>query len=313
MEHNENNYLSHYGILGQKWGVRRYQNKDGSLTDEGKKYYQKQVQDDIKNAKFKEDISSKVFRDIGADKKYLHEAHDILRKNHKVQKEITDQTEELFKDLRSRKNIHFYEAASEVAASVDYESGTDVDELTAHDFGYSGFHGVLDDGQQSPINAYSIYASKNNLETKVNDLQVRSIDSYKWSDEDAAEKIINAFTDVGIDDIPVYEKHPTILASKRIIDALNDVYYDDWNYTNGGWYLEAASHAKSFSDKDKSNIDKSLKYVSKIKDAGDQNTWWYVSEAVENLGLSSTKLKNLTDSDWKRINAEIKDLKENDL
>ena len=28
--------LSHYGILGQKWGVRRYQNKDGTLTSIGK-------------------------------------------------------------------------------------------------------------------------------------------------------------------------------------------------------------------------------------------------------------------------------------
>ncbi len=29
--------LAHHGILGQKWGVRRYQNKDGSLTEAGKK------------------------------------------------------------------------------------------------------------------------------------------------------------------------------------------------------------------------------------------------------------------------------------
>lgn len=29
--------LIHHGIKGQKWGVRRYQNKDGSLTAEGKK------------------------------------------------------------------------------------------------------------------------------------------------------------------------------------------------------------------------------------------------------------------------------------
>ena len=29
--------LYHHGILGQKWGVRRYQNKDGSLTAKGKK------------------------------------------------------------------------------------------------------------------------------------------------------------------------------------------------------------------------------------------------------------------------------------
>jgi tRNA(Glu) U13 pseudouridine synthase TruD len=35
----ESNYLAHYGILGMKWGVRRYQNADGSLTAEGKERY----------------------------------------------------------------------------------------------------------------------------------------------------------------------------------------------------------------------------------------------------------------------------------
>ena len=32
-------YLVHHGILGQKWGVRRYQNPDGTLTPEGKERY----------------------------------------------------------------------------------------------------------------------------------------------------------------------------------------------------------------------------------------------------------------------------------
>lgn len=31
--------LEHHGILGQKWGIRRYQNKDGSLTTAGKRRY----------------------------------------------------------------------------------------------------------------------------------------------------------------------------------------------------------------------------------------------------------------------------------
>lgn len=34
-----NNELSHHGIKGMKWGVRRFQTKSGALTPEGKKRY----------------------------------------------------------------------------------------------------------------------------------------------------------------------------------------------------------------------------------------------------------------------------------
>lgn len=33
--------LQHYGVKGMKWGVRRYQNKDGTLTAKGKQRYSK--------------------------------------------------------------------------------------------------------------------------------------------------------------------------------------------------------------------------------------------------------------------------------
>ena len=46
------NELYHHGILGQKWGVRRFQNKDGTLTNEGQKRYER---DKLENAGKKKD------------------------------------------------------------------------------------------------------------------------------------------------------------------------------------------------------------------------------------------------------------------
>ena len=43
--------LYHHGIKGQKWGVRRYQNKDGSLTEVGRKRYSKTIDINSMNRK----------------------------------------------------------------------------------------------------------------------------------------------------------------------------------------------------------------------------------------------------------------------
>lgn len=48
------NELYHWGIKGMKWGVRRYQNKDGTLTPAGKRRQAKQEYDaEVKAAKAK--------------------------------------------------------------------------------------------------------------------------------------------------------------------------------------------------------------------------------------------------------------------
>lgn len=44
--------LYHAGVKGMKWGVRRYQNKDGTLTPAGKKRYDRDIQEN--NAKKKD-------------------------------------------------------------------------------------------------------------------------------------------------------------------------------------------------------------------------------------------------------------------
>lgn len=48
--------LYHHGIKGQKWGVRRYQNSDGSLTEEGRKRYRDSSIQKRNSYKFKQNM-----------------------------------------------------------------------------------------------------------------------------------------------------------------------------------------------------------------------------------------------------------------
>ena len=61
-QYNYNNaeYLQHYGILGMRWGIRRFQDKSGRLTAAGKKRY-----DDDPSNDAPEKASSKTSKEVG--------------------------------------------------------------------------------------------------------------------------------------------------------------------------------------------------------------------------------------------------------
>ena len=106
----------------------------------------------------------------------------------------------------------------------------------------------------------------------------------------------------------VYPKNPNYKLSNALALRMRD-RFDRFEDTSGKWYLGMAERASTITKEDKLNIDKAEKYVRKLDKATDQNTWWYVTEAAENLGMTSTTLKSMSQSDWDRINAEIRKLR----
>ena len=106
----KNDELRHYGIKGMKWGIRRFQNKDGSLTPSGKKRYR---DDDIvikKGSRYRH-ISGKREINLNDKETYLYDP------NNKHDKKVYEGAYSMYIERGkgyADKYIHEYENLSEL-------------------------------------------------------------------------------------------------------------------------------------------------------------------------------------------------------
>ena len=105
MEHKSSNELYHYGVKGMKWGVRRYQNFDGSYTKRGLARYQK-AQDNYDSAKETVRKTKQAYKSGTATKEQYRSARRQMKENKRAldrsysklkTDKMADQGKELYK------------------------------------------------------------------------------------------------------------------------------------------------------------------------------------------------------------------------
>lgn len=106
-------YLAHHGVKGQKWGVRRYQNADGSLTADGRKHYGYSDKSDVKKTKKEGTVSKNkiVGKDYSLYNKYMNDLVDfnadyidIHRYSKEKQAENTSEFKKTYTNYLKEKN-----------------------------------------------------------------------------------------------------------------------------------------------------------------------------------------------------------------
>ena len=130
------NELYHHGILGQKWGVRRFQNKDGSYTEAGRtRYATKQTKEELKYVKRSAENShwgKFISRDIASktgrvnDKVRQSDIVKLRNDRDKARHELHEEEDKLWNSEKviKRGELHTNEAFDKWINSTTYDGKT---------------------------------------------------------------------------------------------------------------------------------------------------------------------------------------------
>lgn len=215
LSHSDVDELYHYGVEGQKWGKRRYQNPDGSLTDAGRKHYGVGYRKDLKKNKVMErddvkNIEANVLND------------DEYKKIDEERIKTSDYVNKIKKE--------FHQPETNVKAVTDYLK--DVEGLTPktnlEDWNRRMWSMLQDDGDQGETFEY--YLKKKGINSK-------SLNK-KIDRDDDVEKIIekyipNEIKDINIKDLNGYKTTVGKDILQQMSNKLNSKY----------WYEGAVDYA----------------------------------------------------------------------
>lgn len=116
------NELYHWGVKGMKWGVRRYQNKDGSLTKAGERRYSRDLRErqDKNEKNTNVDANRWVREDLNRSKTLSNEGANLARNTKKLVDDSIKNTPKTKMDLSSMSDKEMRDAINRAILEKQY-------------------------------------------------------------------------------------------------------------------------------------------------------------------------------------------------